>query len=264
MSLKEKGQYALALGVIAVMLFIVGFPVVILAFFGVLAFFVWKVFTAETRAETRRVFEFYLAANEVLRDDERRWYGFEIREVIAKGEAVVKAMSAPPPLVYFGLGALSRKLGDHSAAVRYLSQVVEAEGDESNVVFPSRDLREYVRMLRKIERAPAEAPLTSAAIRALERARRNRSEDLLEDSRRRLAEEVVVETTSPDAPPMLIPVAHHADGQIVASLTADRADDGEADERTAVGTSDGQKRAEKEERKTISEVLHEIYDRNVH
>jgi hypothetical protein len=37
--------------------------------------------------------------------------------------------------------------------------------------------------LRKIEREPAEAPQTSAAIRALERARRNRGKALLENSR---------------------------------------------------------------------------------
>ena len=55
--------------------------------------------------------------------------------------------------------------------------------DESTYIYPSPELRNYVKILRKIEREPAEAPQTSAAIRALERARRNRGKALLEESR---------------------------------------------------------------------------------
>jgi len=47
-------------------------------------------------------------------------------------------------------------------------------------------LREYVKMLRRIERAPAESPLTSGAIRSLERSRRNHAANLLADSRAKL------------------------------------------------------------------------------
>lgn len=270
MSLKEKGQCVLAFGVIAVMLFIVGFPVVILAFFGVLAFFVWKVFTSETRTETRRVFEFYLLANEILRDDERRWYGFEVREVIARGEAVLKSMPSPPPLVYFSLGALSRKIGDHAAAVRYLSHVVDGEGDESSIVFPTRDLREYVRMLRKIERAPAEAPLTSAAVRSLERARRNRAEEFLRDSRDRIAQGAaprLESVTSAGVLEAMDAVSPRPPSVLDTLRSADAQDAPEPEEtpdsptRHAPLTTQNEKQGE---RKTISEVLHDIYDRNVH
>ena len=54
-------------------------------------------------------------------------------------------------------------------------------------MFPTKELREYVRTLRKIERYPAEAPLTSSAVRALERARKNRGVLLLESCRSILA-----------------------------------------------------------------------------
>ena len=72
-TLKEKGQYAVAFSVIGVMLYLAGFPVFLLFFVGVLSYFIWKVFTAEGRNETRRIFEFYLSANEILREDDRRW-----------------------------------------------------------------------------------------------------------------------------------------------------------------------------------------------
>ena len=32
------------------------------------------------------MFDFYIAADAILRDEERRWYGFEIAEVIEHGE----------------------------------------------------------------------------------------------------------------------------------------------------------------------------------
>ncbi|MEO7660321.1 MAG: hypothetical protein ABIV48_11965, partial [Pyrinomonadaceae bacterium] len=148
-ALREKGQYAMAFGVIAIMLFVAGFPVFLLFFLGFLTMFIWKVFTAEGRNETRQIFEFYLSANDILRDDDRRWYGFEIQDSINRGESIVRAMSAPPPLVLFALGALYQKLDDHSTAVKYLAQVVdETVTNETAIVFPTRELREYVRMLR--------------------------------------------------------------------------------------------------------------------
>ena len=128
--LKEKVQYALAFGVIALMLFIAGFPVFLLFFVGVLTFFIWKVFSSDRRNDTRRIFEFYLSANEILRDDDRRWYGFELQETIARGENILSSMSTAPPLVHFALGALYQKLGDHSSAVKYLS-TIEKNIDEA-------------------------------------------------------------------------------------------------------------------------------------
>lgn len=188
-SLKENTQYALAFGVIATMLFAVGFPMFVIFFFGIFAYFLWKTFSQPSHNGAREIFEFYLAANELLRDDERRWYGYELQEVIARGERILQFMTGAPPLVYFALGALYNKAGDHKAAVNHLSYVIENENaDESTYVYPSPDLRNYVKILRKIEREPGEAPQTSAAIRALERARRNRGKVLLENSRVSLKE----------------------------------------------------------------------------
>ncbi len=183
-SLKENTQYALAFGLIATMLLVAGFPMFVVFFFGIFAYFLWKTFSQPSRNETREIFEFYLAANEILRDDERRWFGFEVQEVVGRGERLLQIMNGAPPLVYFTLGALYNKIGDHKSAVNHLSYVVENENaDEGTYVYPSPDLRNYVKILRKIEREPAEAPQTSAAVRALERARRNRGKSMLENSR---------------------------------------------------------------------------------
>lgn len=260
--MKEKGQYAIGFGVIALMLYVVGFPVFMLLFFGALAFFVWKVFASEPRGETRRIFEFYLVANEILRDDERRWFGFEVKEAIARGEGIVKSISPAPPLVHFALGALYQRVEDHSSAVRHLSAVVEeTSSDESAIMFPTKDLREYVRMLRRIERAPAESPQTSAAIRSLERARKNRAAKMLAHSREILAGGVLALTEKPI-------MDHLADEPQVAQKTDWTSDEAEVyNDQTADSQASSPKHSRKsaspDERKTISEVLHDIYDAKV-
>lgn len=188
-SVKENTQYVLAFGLIATMLLVAGFPMFVIFFFGIFAYFLWKTFSQPSRNDTREIFEFYLSANEVLRDDERRWFGFEIHEVIGRGERILQSMNGAPPLVYFTLGALYNKIGDHKSAVNHLSYITENDNaDESTYVYPTPELRNYVKVLRKIEREPAEAPQTSAAVRALERARRNRGKALLETSRTELKE----------------------------------------------------------------------------
>lgn len=266
-AIKEKAQYAAALGIIGAMLWVAGFPVFLLFFVGVLTFFIWKVFSSEGRSETRRIFEFYLSANEILREDDRRWYGFEIQEAIGRGEAIYRSMSAAPPLLSFALGALHQKLDDHSSAVKYLTQVVDDPTvREAAIVYPSKELREYVRMLRKIERAPAEAPLTSSAIRALERMRRNRGMKLLEQSRNALAAHPPVETEEVKKLQSIVDANTDTtwdDVDVVerSSVTDtvpvgfvqanDAAQPGNSHDRTKGG------------RKTISEVLHDIYDGNV-
>ncbi len=188
-SLKENTQYVMAFGLIATMLLVAGFPMFVIFFFGIFAYFLWKTFSQPSRNETREIFEFYLAANEVLRDDERNWFGFEVQEVVGRGERILQMINGAPPLVYFTLGALYSKIGDHKSAVNHLSYIIENENAaESTYVYPTPELRNYVKVLRKIEREPAEAPQTSAAIRALERARRNRGKTLLENSRVELKE----------------------------------------------------------------------------
>jgi len=270
-SLKEKGQYAVAFSIIGAMLYVAGFPVFLLFFVGVLSFFIWKVFSAEGRSETRRIFEFYLSANEILREDERRWYGFEIQETIARGEAIVRSMSAAPPLVYFSLGALYQKLDDHSSAVKNLSQVVDENASgETAIVYPTKELREYVRMLRRIERAPAEAPLTSSAIRSLERVRKNRGAKLLEQSRLQLTKQV---TPLPQGEQRLESVVDLPDIDEAAPPNGSRSFNQPPDPVRPVHASFisnvSPKTAHPERdkpganRKTISEVLHDIYDKNM-
>ncbi|HQU84364.1 MAG TPA: hypothetical protein PKY59_14605, partial [Pyrinomonadaceae bacterium] len=188
--LKEKGQYLLAFGVIAAMLTVANFPPFVIVFFGIFAYFLWKMFSMPSRNETREIFEFYLSANDILRDDERRWFGFEIQEIINRGENILQSMNVAPPLVHFTLGALYHKVGNHKTAINHLAFVVENENsDESAFTNPTPELKNYVKVLRKIEREPAEAPLTSTAIRALERARRNRGKSLLNESRQVLQEQ---------------------------------------------------------------------------
>ncbi len=266
---REKGQYVLVFGVITLMLYAAGFPPFLLFFVGVLTFFIWKVFSSETRHETRRIFEFYLSANEILREDDRRWYGFEIQETVKRGEHILHSMSAAPPLVNFALGALYQKLDDHSSAIKHLSHIVEDEANESAIVFPTKELRDYVQMLRKIERAPAEAPLTSAAVRSLERMRRNKGKVLLDKSRSQMSStpqlpisekklESVVDMTSfleseeADTPASVVfsdtsAASQHQPLRFVSSVVQNVKKDDSA----------------KSDRKSISEVLHDIYDKNI-
>ncbi|MGE3466776.1 MAG: hypothetical protein AB7J13_07565 [Pyrinomonadaceae bacterium] len=267
-AVKEKAQYGLAFGVIAVMLWVVGFPVFMLAFFAALSFFVWRVFTAESRNETRKIFEFYLSANEILRDDDRRWFGFEIQETIARGESVLRSMSTPPPLVHFAVGALYQKIGHHGSAAKHLADAIEAPaGDETAVVFPPRELREYVRLLRRIERAPAESPMTSAAVRALERTRRNRGPQMLELSRsemstgnNELAEGRQQHDGNADTEPRHRPSITDENAEVQAEEKANTyrfADFARSKRRSKAAPE-----AEVPDRQTISEVLHDIYDKN--
>jgi len=271
-SLKEKGQYVLAFGVVASMLLVADFPIFVIFFFGIFAYFLLRMFSSGSRSETREIFEFYLTANEILRDDERRWYGFEIKEAIRRGEDIVKRMSGAPPLVHFALGALQNKAGDHKAAISNLSYIVENYGaDEAAYAYPSDELRSYVKILRKIEREPADAPLTSAAVRALERARKIRAGSLLEDSRQKFSAIPVVNEA-----PMVLEGAileDYGDTPTEAAFRDVSFQEGTSAEKPTDQQSNGARtttRKQKKEtrdpfadRKSISEVLHDIYDKNV-
>jgi hypothetical protein len=269
-ALKERGQYLLAFAVVGSMLLVAGFPVFVIFFFGIFAYFLLRMFSSGSRSETREIFEFYLTANEILRDDERRWYGFEIHEAISRGEDIVQRMSGAPPLVHFALGALQNKVGNHKAAVSNLAYVVEnTSSDETAYVYPTPELRNYVKVLRKIEREPADAPLTSSAVRALERARKLRAKTLLEESRTKFAEHPPVpETQKVLSAPEAISVTYQTNG-----TTANGGEEKEATvEDTAREQNQRQPRSRKarkensdpySDRKSISEVLHDIYDKNV-
>ena len=186
---QETAQRLIAIVVIMAMLGVMGIPLTVIFFFAAVVYFVWRAVHRSEQQDVKNIFDFYIAANEILRDDEKRWYGFEINQVVGEGECLLNMMTDPPPLVYFTLGALFNRAGDHEAAVEHLAYVVEDQrGDEGSRLKPSPELRRYVEVLRRIEREPAEAPQTMAAIRSLERARRTRAAALLEESRARLRE----------------------------------------------------------------------------
>src|SRR6185312_13855416 len=175
---------AIAIIVIVAMLGVVGLsPVVMVFFFGVITV-VWIVARHTQTREVERIFDFYVAADAILREEERRWYGFEIAEVIEQGESLLETIPDAPPLNYFVVGALYHRLGNHQATVEYLSRLVEDERyDEAHRTAPSPQLRRYVSMLRQIEYHPSTAPHTLAAVRSLERARHKSAGKMLMESR---------------------------------------------------------------------------------
>jgi hypothetical protein len=193
---KETFQRILAVIVIIAMLGMLGIPFSIVIFFAVVAYFIWRAFQKSELQEAAYIFEFYISANDILRDEDRRWFGFEITEVITRGERILNSMSDPPPLVYFALGALYHQAGQHERAEQHLSYVVENDlSNEKHRIIPSPELRRYVQILRKIEREPTEAPLSVAAFRGLERARRHRAAAMLEQSREQLKTKRAIEGT---------------------------------------------------------------------
>ena len=277
-SIKEKGQYFLAFGVVASMLLVANFPFFVVIFFGIFAFFLMRMFSAGSRNETRDIFEFYLSANEILRDDERKWFGFEVKDAILRGEGILHRMSGAPPLVYFTLGALYNKAGDHNAAVSNLAYVVENDAsDELTYAFPSPELRTYVKVLRKIERDPADAPLTSAAVRALERARKLRAKTLLEQSRSKAAKHEVPklngsaggEITEIDYSDQTVerPERRSITEEVIQVKHENGRPFADSARLTSRPIEKKPVKSKKEDpfanRKPITEVLHDIYDKNV-
>ncbi len=273
-SLKEKSQYVLAFGIVASMLLVANFPFFVIFFFGVFAFLLMRLFTSASRNETRDIFEFYLSANEILRDDERKWFGFEIKDAIIRGEDILHRKSGVPPLVYFTLGALYNKIGDHGAAIKNLAYIVENDAsDELTYASPSPELRNYVKVLRKIERDPADAPLTSAAVRALERARKLRAGTLLDQSRIEASKPKIQQlkgTANGEADDF-----EYSDQKSRRSITDETVNDRQENIRHFVNearpisrvvekkTARRSKEDAYSNRKPITEVLHDIYDKNI-
>jgi hypothetical protein len=197
---KESAQRLLALLVIIAMLGVMGIPISVIIFFAIVTYFIWRAVRHTEHQETGRIFEFYKDANDILREEERRWYGFEVAEVIDRGERILHLMSDPPPLVHYALGALYNYAGYHESAVEHLAFVVDSEeADERHRIAASPELRRYVQILRKLEREPAEAPQTMAAVRSLERARRARADALLAESRERASAKNALSTTAHNA-----------------------------------------------------------------
>src|SRR5215212_532002 len=175
---------AIAIIVIVAMLDAVGLSPVLMVFITGVVFVVWLIARRAQAREVDRIFDFYVAADAILREEERRWYGFEITEVIEHGESLLEIMPDPPPLNFYALAALYQRLGNHEATAEYLSHLAEGDlSDETHRTAPSPQLRRYVSMLRRIEQQPSIAPQTLAATRSLERARQRNAAKMLCESR---------------------------------------------------------------------------------
>jgi hypothetical protein len=244
---KESAQRLLAIIVIIAMLAMIGIPPTVILFFALVTFFIWRAAQNSEHEDTARIFKFYIAANDILRDEERRWYGYEIEEVIERGEQVFHSLPDPPPLLHFALGALYKQASNYETATEHLAYVVENEtSDERHRFVASPELRRYVQTLRKLEREPTEAPQTLAALRSLERARRNRAASMLAESREKLKASV------PQTPTRLSNAASEQN-----SLFADfvkKTDGGNT------ATTAGQNYKPQAPHTPITEVLRDVYE----
>jgi tetratricopeptide (TPR) repeat protein len=274
-AVKEKVQYALGFGVIGMLLMLsTGLNMLLIIILGIFGFLLWQTISAKSPHQSlNEIFAFYLQANEILRNDDRKWFGFEIQEAIWQGERILQMMPDPPPLVHFTLGSLYHKLGNHKVAVQHLSYVLEnQDSDEKNRSIASPELRNYVKTLRKIEQNPAEAPLMSAATRSLERARKNRGEKILEESRQAMwaleeKEQAKLEAENQMQEPVQTTVHHvfqsHEESQPVRIQSVTEVTDFTHENENEVN-EEKTKRKKKTDtfknRPTISEVLHDIYD----
>jgi len=181
-------QRIVAVGLFTAILVVVGLKFVGIASVFILCFvggglLMFVVVKGRQRRKIEGILDFYVVANEILVDDERRRYRFEIAEAIKAGERVVSSMPDPPPLSSFALGALYHSIGDQNGAVQNLGRAAEEEMlKESPHIAPSRQLRRYVRRLRKIERRPERWSKINAAISSLERMHRERGARLLADN----------------------------------------------------------------------------------
>ena len=192
---------AIAIVIIVAILNAVGLSPVVMVFVTGVVFVIWLFARRAQMREVERLFEFHVAADAILREEERRWYGFEIAEVIEHGESMLDLMPDPPPLSYFTLGALYQRLGNHAAAVQYLSRLIEAEGaDETHRLAPSPQLRRYVMMLRRLEYHPVAEPQTLAAIRNLERLRQRNAAKMLTERREALVSAAAAGVPAAPAP----------------------------------------------------------------
>ncbi len=176
-------QKAIAVVLIVALLDLLGIAPSLILLVAVVVSVIWFVSRRSQHRELRGIFQFYLAADSILRDEDRRWFAFEVADVIDQGESALDVIPDPPPLQLFALGALYNKIGNHEAAVEYLSRVELRDFAEEYRIAPSPQLRRYVSMLRELEQDPSISPLVLGAIRNLERYRRRNAERLLTESR---------------------------------------------------------------------------------
>lgn len=180
---KRFVQKAIAVVLIVALLDLVGIAPSLMLFITAVVAGVWFISRQSQNRELRGIFQFYLAADGILRDEDRRWFAFEVADVIDQGEGALDVIPDPPPLQLFALGALYHKIGNYEASVEYLSRVEQQDFTEEHRIAPSPQLRRYVSMLRELEQDPSISPLVLGAIRNLERNRRRNAARLLAESR---------------------------------------------------------------------------------
>jgi len=186
---KRFVQKIIAVVLIVALLDLVGIAPSVMLFVTAVVFVIWFVSRHSQTRELRSIFQFYLAADAILRDEDRRWFAFEVADVIDQGESALDIIPDPPPLQLFALGALYNKIGRHQASLEYLSRVEQQDFTEEDRIAPSPQLRRYVSMLRELENDPSISPLVLGAIRNLERNRRRNTARMLAESRHILESE---------------------------------------------------------------------------
>ena len=182
-------QKAIAVVLIVALLDLLGIAPSVMLFVTAVICVVWFVSRRSQNRELRSIFQFYLAADAILRDEDRRWFAFEVADIIDQGENALDVIPDPPPLQLFALGALYNRIGKHQAAAEYLSRVEQQDFAEECRIAPSPQLRRYVSMLRELEQDPSISPLVLGAIRNLERNRRRNAARMLAESRSKLDSE---------------------------------------------------------------------------
>jgi hypothetical protein len=181
---RKLTQKIIAVIVIVAMFDVVGVSPAVIIFIVGVGVLVWRMARRAERRETARVFDFFVSADDILRDEERQWYDFEVSDAISNGEQILNAMPDAPPLTYFALGALYHRVGDYESAVEHLAPVLDEQWiKERQRSAPSPQLRAYVELLRQVERDPALAPREAAAIQSLSAMRQERASTLLAESR---------------------------------------------------------------------------------
>jgi hypothetical protein len=203
---KRFAQKAVAVIVIVTMLYGAGVAPAVMLFVTSVVLVVFLIARRSQSREVERIFDFCLTAEAILRDEDRRWYGFEVAEVIEDGELLLEGIPDPPPIHIFALGALHHLIGNYASSVEYLSHVIEDQPfEERNRAVPSPQLRRYVTLLRKIEAEPSLAPQTLGAVRSLERMRRRQAITMLAEGRKFLT--LASEAKHTQAPPLAAPTS---------------------------------------------------------
>ncbi len=208
---KKFVQKAIAVVLVVTLLYGAGVAPVVMLFVTGVVLIVFLVMRNSQQREVERIFDFYIAADAILRDEDRRWFGFEVGEVIENGESLLETIPDPPPLHLFALGALHHRVGNYDSSIEYLSRLIEDEHfNELNQVVPSPQLRRYVSVLRRIELEPSLAPQTLGSVRSLERMRRKQAYSLLSQARTAVKE--VPESIHSVPKPAYLPASNNDSG----------------------------------------------------